>query len=80
MKAVYITTILADAELVRVQLRESGIRSFLDGENVGIRGPATPITVSVKDEEEARSRKVVGLILKRAKMKRRPSTRRPRSK
>ena len=51
MKQVYTTTTIADAEIIRMILRKYGILSMLEGAGVGIRGPATPLVISVQDAD-----------------------------
>lgn len=67
MKSIYTTSALVDAELFRVRLRKRGIESMLDGENAGLRGPATPFSVVVRDEDVLRAEKILGEVFPRKK-------------
>lgn len=59
MKRVLATTFVAQAEMARVLLRKNGIPSMIEGDAIGIRGPATPIQVWVADGHYARA---LGLV------------------
>lgn len=76
MRQVYQTTTIMDAELVRMILRDRKIRAFIEGDASGIRGPATPITLWVKESDAERAR---AAIEKRSKSKA-PARKRARSR
>ena len=59
MKQVYTTTTIADAEIIRVILRKYGIQSMLEGAGVGIRGPATPMIITVQDADAKRAFEII---------------------
>lgn len=67
MKQVYSATTVAQAEMVRVVLRRERIPSMVDGDSIGIRGPATPIVVSVADRHAARAARIVRDMFSRSK-------------
>ncbi len=67
MKHVYSATTVAQAEMVRVVLRRERIPSMVSGDSIGLRGPATPIVVSVADRHAARAVRVVRDMFARKK-------------
>lgn len=79
MKKVYSTTVLIQAELVRVLLRKYRIPSMLEGADVGIRGPATPIGVTVADQHAPRAMELIKERFLR-KSRRKASKKRPKAR
>lgn len=64
MKTIYVTSDPAEAEMIRVVLRDAGIESTLGNTGaaflaVGMPTPAAPLTISVEDAWEAQARGVV---------------------
>lgn len=69
MKKVYSTTLLAQAEILRVVLREHGIDSLLENQNsamyaAGVPIPAIPFVISVADEHAEEATRIVLAHLK----------------
>jgi len=66
MKQIYTATTLAEAELLRVLLRQNRVPSMLEGDSGMIRGPATPMVICVADRYALQAEKVVRrMLLKR---------------
>jgi len=63
MKAVFTTTSLQDAELLRVELRSHGIESMLENEHgaqsaIGLPTPLIPLIVSVDEAKHAEAERI----------------------
>jgi hypothetical protein len=69
MKQVYTATTLAEAELLRVLLRQNRIPSMLEGDSGMIRGPATSMTICVADRYASKAEEVVRRMLLKRKRK-----------
>ncbi len=59
MIRVYQAATLLDAEIACVRLRKQGIEPRVEGDAVGIRGPATPVTVWVAAADAAVAVKIL---------------------
>jgi hypothetical protein len=70
MRKVYSTTILSQAEILRVVLRKNGIESLLENENAamyaaGVPIPAIPFVISVDDKDAEEAARIIDAELRR---------------
>jgi hypothetical protein len=59
MKKVFESFTLLEAEMACVRLRRVGLEPRLEGDGVGIRGPATPISVWVADGDARKAERAL---------------------